>query len=128
MTSSRYDLSMLVSQSALSERHRVAVSGISPERSEAMARALYREWKNNPGAPAQLALLCDRAIASEFSLDEWCEQVARTYEWLRARENTALFADVVEYVSCAFEGSSLQPGHNLDWYLTTFGFERCLPL
>ncbi|MEN9846340.1 MAG: hypothetical protein RIS36_1487 [Pseudomonadota bacterium] len=123
-----YDLSFLVPLSALSDEHRAVVSILSAERSAALARALYREWKNNPAAPNHLSEVCDRALASEFSLEEWLKQVARTYEWLRRRESTAHFSDVLEYVSCAFEGSSLQPGHNLDWYLTNFGFARCLPL
>ena len=123
-----YDLSLLVPLHALSEQHRAVVSALSPERSAAIARSLYREWKNNPAAPIHLSEVCARALASEFSLEEWLEQVTRMYEWLRARESTAHFSDVIEYVSCAFEGSALQPGHNLDWYLTNFGFARCLPL
>lgn len=123
-----YDLSLLVSLNSLSEQHRVAVSNLSPERSAALARALYREWKNNPSAPSHLSEICARALASEFSLEEWLEQVTRMYDWLQARGSTAHFSDILEYVSCAFEGSALQPGHNLDWYLTNFGFERCSPL
>ena len=128
MTSPSFDLSCLVPFSALSDECAAAVLKLSPARSAAFARVLYREWKNNPTAIAQLADLCNRALASEFSLDEWFEQVVRMYDWLRERGSTALFSDVIEYVSCAFEGSSLQPGHNLDWYLTNFGFERCSPL
>ena len=123
-----YDLSLLVPLSALSEEHRAVVLTLPPERSAAIARALYREWKNNPAAPSHLSELCARAVVSEFSLEEWLEQVTRLYEWLRARESTANFSDVLEYVSCAFEGSALQPGHSLDWYLSSFGFARCLPL
>ena len=128
MANPTYDLSLLVSLNALSEQHREAVSKLSPERSAAIARALYREWKNNPAAPAHLSQVCARALASEFSLEEWLEQVTRMYDWLHAQGCTAAFSDVLEYVSCAFEGSALQPGHNLDWYLTNFGFERCSPL
>ncbi len=128
MTSASVDISCLVPLNALPDECAASVSRLSPARSTAVARVLYREWKNNPTATRQLTDLCNRALASEFSLDEWFEQVLRMYEWLRERGSTALFSDVLEYVSCAFEGSSLQPGHNLDWYLTNFGFERCLPL
>jgi hypothetical protein len=128
MATPPYDLSLLVSLNALSERHRAAVSKLSPEISAAVARALYREWKNNPAASSHLSDVCSRALASEFSLEEWLEQVTRMYDWVRARGSTAQFSDVIEYVSCAFEGSALQPGHNLDWYLANFGFERCSPL
>jgi hypothetical protein len=128
MTNPSYDISFLVPISGLSERHREAVFMLAPDRSAAVARALYRQWKNNPAAPSHLSDLCSRALASEFSLDEWCDQVVRMYAWLEERGSTALFPDVLEYVSCAFDGSCLQLGHNLDWYLTNFGFERCSPL
>jgi hypothetical protein len=128
MATPSYDLSLLVPLNALSENHRAAVTKLSPERSAAIVRVLYPEWKNNPASVSHLSAVCERAVASEFSLEEWFEQITRMYDWLRERGRTARFADVLEYVSCAFEGSSLQPGHNLDWYLSNFGFERCSPL
>jgi len=128
MTTPLFDLSHLVPFGALSEESRSAVVSLPPGQSAGLARALYREWKNNPAAPSLLSGLCHRALASEFSLDEWCAQILRMYDWLQERGSTAHFCDVVEYVSCAFEGSCLQPGHNLDWYLETFGFDRCSPL
>ena len=128
MTTPLFNLSHLVPIGPLSEECRSAVVSLQPETSAALARVLYREWKNNPAAPSLLSGLCNRALSSEFSLDEWCAQILRMYDWLKERGNTAQFCDIVEYVSCAFEGSCLQPGHNLDWYLETFGFERCSPL
>jgi hypothetical protein len=118
----------LVSLNALPESHRVALACLPPEVEQALVRALYREWKNNPMAAAHLVELCSRSFASEFSLTEWVEQVVRMYEWLHERRSTAPFSDVLEYVSCAFEASTLQPGHNLDWYLNNYGFERAISL
>ena len=128
MSSGPQDLSTLVPFHLLSEEHRAALVCLPRETQVAFIRALYREWKNNPLAISHLSDLCSRGLASEFSLTEWVEQVVRMYDWLRERRSTALFPDVLEYVSCAFEGSALQPGHNLDWYLTHYGFERCFPL
>jgi len=112
----------------LSDRHQEALSSVPPEVASAFVRALYREWKNNPFAATQLSELCTRGLSSEFPLSEWIEQVVRMYRWLSERHSTAEFSDVLEYVSCAFEGSSFQPGYNLDWYLTNYGFERATPL
>lgn len=112
----------------LSEGHQEALSAVPPEIASAFVRVLYREWKNNPFATTQLSEICARGLSSEFSLTEWIEQVVRMYGWLHERRSTAPFSDVLEYVSCAFEGSSLQPGHNLDWYLSNYGFERATPL
>jgi hypothetical protein len=128
MTTPLVNLSHLVPFGPLSAECRSAVVSLQPETSAALARVLYREWKNNPAAPSLLSELCNQALSSEFSLDEWCTQILRMYDWLKERGNTAHFCDVVQYVSCAFEGSCLQPGHNLDWYLETFGFDRCSPL
>jgi hypothetical protein len=128
MTSSLDALSTLVSLHALPEPHRSALACLPPELEQAFVRALYREWKNNPLAAPHLVELCSRSFASEFSLTEWVEQVVRMYEWLHERRSTAPFSDVLEYVSCAFEASTLQPGHNLDWYLNNYGFERATSL
>jgi hypothetical protein len=128
MTSSLDALSTLVSLNALPEPHRSSLACLPPEIEQALVRALYREWKNNPLAAPHLVELCSRSLVSEFSLAEWVEQVVRMYEWLHERRSTAAFSDVLEYVSCAFEGSTLQPGHNLDWYLNNYGFERATSL
>lgn len=128
MTGTPHDLSSLVSLHLLSEQHRSALASLPRDSEAAFIRSLYREWKNNPRAVSHLSELCSRALSCEFSLTEWVEQIVRMYTWLADRNSTAQFSDVLEYVSCAFEGSSLQPGHNLDWYLSHYGFERCSPL
>ena len=112
----------------LSDQHQEALAAIRSELASAFVRALYREWKNNPFAATQISELCTRGLSSEFPLSEWIEQVVRMYGWLSDRHSTAEFSDILDYVSCAFEGSSFQPGHNLDWYLTNYGFERAIPL
>jgi hypothetical protein len=118
----------LSSLGGLSHEELSVLSTVSPEVAEAFVRATFRDLKNNPLAPGLVQEVCARSISSEFSLTEWFRQVVRMYSWLHERRSTARFSDVLEYVSCAFEGSSLQPGHNLDWYLTHYGFERSAPL
>jgi len=124
MNNPLHGLSALVPVHSLSEQHLCALRGLPEHVERALIRALYREWKNNPLAASHLSELCSRGLSSEFSLTQWAEQIVRMYDWLRQQDSTALFSDVLEYVSCAFEGSALQPGHNLDWYLTNYGFER----
>ena len=106
------------------EQDVVALSAVPVEVASSFVRATYRELKNNPLSSDWLRDLCERGVGSEFPLSEWLQQVSRMYAWLDQRGETARLPDVVEYVSCAFEGSSHQPGHNLDWYLSNYGFER----
>ena len=118
----------LCSLSSVSLDHQEALATVPAELAASFVRYTYPELKNNPRAPQLLAEICARSIASEFSIAEWVTQVVRAFEWLEKRKSRAALSDIVEYVSCAFEGSDLQPGHNLDWYLDTFGFARCSPL
>jgi len=118
----------LCSLGALSQEELAALSTVSADVGDAFVRATYRDLKNNPLALSFIQNVCARSISSEFSPTEWFRQLVRMYSWLHERRSTAKFTDVLDYVGCAFEGSSLQPGHNLDWYLTQYGFERCEPL
>lgn len=120
--------SSLFSLASFSQAELDALSSVPLEVADAFVRVTYRDLKNNPFAVAALQELCARSLLSEFSLTEWLRQLVRMYSWLYERRSTAKFGDVLDYVGCAFEGSGLQPGHNLDWYLTNYGFERCAPL
>jgi hypothetical protein len=128
MNSTLESLSSVLSLAALSQKEIEALSAVPIEVADSFVRATYRDLKNNPLALGFIQELCARSTSSEFSLAEWLRQLVRMYSWLHEHESTAKFGDVLEYVGCAFEGSSLQPGHNLDWYLTNYGFERRTPL
>lgn len=118
----------LCSLSSLSAEHQHALLTVPFELASSFVRHAYRELKNDPRAPQLLADICARSIASEYSVEEWVRQIVRAFDWLERNQKRAALGDIVEYVSCAFEGSDLQPGHNLDWYLETFGFSRCSPI
>ena len=115
----------LCSLSAVSEAHQDALMTVPSDRATSFVRYAYPELKNNPRAPQLLSDICARSIASEYGIGEWITQLVRAFEWLERKQSRAALSDIVEYVSCAFEGSGLQPGHNLDWYLETYGFARC---
>jgi hypothetical protein len=120
--------SSIFSLAGFSSAELEALSSVPVDVAEAFVRATYRDLKNNPLAGGLLQGVCARSLSSEFSPAEWFRQLIRMYEWLHERHSTAKFGDVLEYVGCAFEGSALQPGHNLDWYLSQYGFERCTPV
>lgn len=101
-----------------------ALTALDPGMAAALVRAVYREFKNNPRAHEALELLFSRVEFSDRALSDWIEQIVRLYGWLEARGDTALFSDVVEYVSCSMHGSASQPGHDLVWYLEQYGFEK----
>lgn len=113
---------------AVAVEHQEALNTVPREIAASFVRYSYRELKNNPRAPQLLSDICARSISSEYSIAEWMTQLVRAFAWLERQEKRAALSDIVEYVSCAFEGSDLQPGHNLDWYLDTFGFARCQPI
>jgi hypothetical protein len=87
-------------------------------------RSIYPELKNNPAAVGVLVMLADRALASDAPLTAWIEQLVTASRWLEERRKRAKLADMIEYVSCAVEGSALQQGHSVEWYLSNYGFER----
>jgi hypothetical protein len=120
--------SSIFSLAGFSSSELEALAAVPSDVAETFVRATYRDLKNNPLAGGLIQGVCARSLLSEFSLTEWFRQLNRMYAWLHERQSTAKFGDVLEYVGCAFEGSALQPGHSLDWYLTQYGFERCSPL
>ena len=128
MNSSLDRFSSLFSLAAFSKAELDGLSAVPIEVADAFVRVTYRDLKNNPLAVGFLQGVCTRSLSSEFSLTEWLRQRVRMYSRLEERRSTAKFGDVLEYVGCAFEGSALQPGHNLDWYLAQYGFDRCAPV
>ena len=117
-----------VSLAGFSREHKNALGGVPLDIATSFIRHTYRDLKNDPRAPALISEVCSRSAASEFPLAEWLLQIIRVYEWLARQNRRANVTDVLEYITCAFEGSSLQPGHSLDWYLDQYGFERCSTL
>jgi len=105
-----------------------ALAAIPAEAASSFVRFAYRDLKNNPLAAPLLAEICERSFRSEYPLSEWFAQINHVYEWLAERGSRGKLCDVVEYVSCAFEGTGNQPGTTVDWYLTNFGFARSAPL
>jgi hypothetical protein len=118
----------LVSLAGLPDDHREMLAAVPSQLAAQFARVTFRDLKNNPHGSIRLSEICERSAKSEFPLSEWITQIVKVYTWLEERRHYARLGDVVEYASCAFEGSALQPGHNLDWYLSNFGFQRCMPL
>lgn len=113
-----------VSLSSFSEEARGALSKVKPELASEFVRLTYRDLKNNPSAAQYLEELCVRGARSEFSVSEWLLQVVNVYAWLSERERSARFSDVLEYISCAFEGGVGEPGEIVSSYLTEYGFSR----
>jgi len=112
----------------LDDNGRAALESVPSETLAAFVRHIYRELKNHPQADLWLQELVRYAGSSEFSLTQWLEQIVCAYRWLEQQHRTARFFDVVEYVGCAIEGSDLQPGHDLTWYLDQYGFEKAVEL
>ncbi len=106
----------------LSERQRDALAAVKPELAAEFVRLIYREVKNNPHSTTLLIALLRRAEESGLPLSEWISDSIVVYQWLSRRGQTASLTDTVEYISCAFEGSALQMGHSLEWYLECHGF------
>jgi hypothetical protein len=116
------------SLSNLGESERLALEAVSSDTVAAFVRHIYRELKNHPQADGWLQELVSYAARSEFPLSQWLDQIVCAYRWLESQQRTARFFDVVEYVACAIEGSDLQPGHDLTWYLDHYGFEKAVEL
>jgi len=114
--------------SPLSERDRSDLERIARDDAQALVRYAFVDLKNNPKGVVILQELLVRSRQSEFPLSEWIRQIIRVYRWLEGRGQRAVLEDVIEYTSCAFDGASLTPGHQLDWYLDSYGFSRGVPV
>lgn len=106
----------------VSDEQRAALAAVKPELATAFVRAIYREVKNNPHSETLLLTLLRRAEESGLPLTDWISDALVVYKWLEHRDQTASFSDTLEYISCALEGSALQMGHSLEWYLECHGF------
>lgn len=126
MKTNREILASVFSLASLDESSAAALESVSVETVTAFIRYIYRELKNHPQADLWLQELVRYAGSSEFSLSQWLDQICCAYRWLEQQRRTARFFDVVEYVACAIEGSDLQPGHDLTWYLDHYGFEKAV--
>jgi len=112
----------------LSERQREALAAVKPEVAAEFTRYIYRESKNNPFAGDLLMTLLRRADESGLSVSDWISDAVVVYRWLERNKQTASLADTLEYISCALEGSALQVGHSVEWYLECHGFASAKPL
>ncbi len=124
MTTAFDIFSSLCSLSALSEEHRVALNLIPCSEAEAIVRHLYPEFKNNPLAAVSLGRFATYIRTGALDAGAWSGQVLMVYHWLAQNERRADFDDIIEYISCALEASSLQLGHDIRWYLEHYGFEK----
>ncbi len=120
-------LAVLFPGHAMDQASQDVVARIESADAARLARYLYRELKNAPHASAALRGFVSRVQSSALTPQEWASQILSVYEWLEKRSLSARFEDVVEYISCAIEGSSLQPGHSMEWYLEQYGFEKSAP-
>jgi hypothetical protein len=111
-----------------STEQRAALASVKPELAAEFVRCVYREIKNNPRAEVILKDLLTRAGQSGLSVGEWMSDSVLVYQWLARHNQTAKLADTLEYVSCALEGSALQMGHSIEWYLECHGFANAEPI
>jgi hypothetical protein len=117
-------LADIVSIQALSQDQQSVLNQLGPSDATRLVRYLYPEFKNNPLSAEYLARFAEKMRNSALSVSDWSGQIIAVYEWLAAYKKRARFNDVVEYISCALEGSSLQMGHDIQWYLDHYGFAK----
>ncbi len=123
MTRSLDVLSTLFSLTQLSCAHQSVCAELPVADAEALVRYAYRECKNSPQGAAALGDLVHRAEQSGVPLSQWIAEIVAVYRWLESRQLRAALREIVEYVSCAQEGSGSNAGHNIEWYLDQYGFE-----
>lgn len=117
-------LATLFSLANLTESQRAAYGEVSEADAQALVRYAYRECKSSPAGTVALLELAQRAEVSDVPLSQWISQILSVYRWMEVRHVQAQFREIVDYVSCACEGSGLQAGHSIEWYLEQYGFER----
>lgn len=121
-------LAAVVPPSSLTSKARQVYGTLPETLATDFVRAVYPELKNNPAAKDLLISLAESAHASDAPLAAWITEILTTCRWLQERGRRARLADMVDYVSCAVEGSALQQGHSVEWYLSNYGFERSEPV
>jgi hypothetical protein len=117
-------IASLLPLGALQPEQLEALETIPESEAAALVRHIYWECKNSPVARDILPTLFAAVEQSDRSFSEWIREIIEVFCWLERADSTARFADVVEYISCACEGSSLQPGHSIHWYLEQYGFAK----
>jgi hypothetical protein len=123
VTQSLEVLSTLFSLTQLSGVHLRAFSELAIVDVEALVRYAYRECKHSPQGSVVLGDIVRRAEQSGVSLSQWISEIVAVYRWLESSQLRAPIREIIEYVSCAQEGSDLQVGHSIEWYLEHYGFE-----
>jgi hypothetical protein len=116
-------LATLFSLAKLTESQRAAYAEVSGADAQALVRYAYRECKSSPAGATALFELAQRVEVSDVPLSQWISQIISVYRWMEVRDVQAPFREIVDYVSCACEGSGLQAGHSVEWYLEQYGFE-----
>jgi hypothetical protein len=121
---SRDTITTLLPTTELTLQQVEALDVISVQDASALVRYLFRECKGSPLARQVLPDLCKVAEFSDRPLVDWVREIVQVFSWLEGQGSSARFRDVLEYVSCAYEGSSSQEGHSIQWYLEQYGFEK----
>jgi hypothetical protein len=117
-------LSTSFNTTQLSDKQLVLLNQLSASDAQELVRAVYYEVKSDPSARYLINTLASRCEFSTQSISEWVGEVLKVYGWIKNRGESAKFCDILDYVGCALEGSSLQMGHDILWYLSEYGFER----
>jgi len=121
-------LAQTFSIAKLSEAQRLAFERVPRDAVEVLVRYAYNECKSSPRGATALIELAERAEASDVPLAQLLSQIALVYRWLDARQLKSTLGEITEYVACACEGSGLQAGHSIEWYLEQYGFARAVPI
>ncbi len=124
MSTTRDTIATLLPLTELTISQVEMLGAISESDATALVRYLFREYKNSPHARSVLPELFKVAESSDRSVAQWVSEIVQVYAWLEKQESSARCKDVLEYVSCAYEGSSHQEGHSILWYLEQYGFEK----
>jgi len=97
---------------------------IPQEDAQALVRYLYRECRSSPVAREVLPSLFAAVERSDKTISAWIREILDVFVWLEENHSTGRFLDILEYVSCAQEGSSGLQGHSIRWYLDNYGFHK----
>jgi hypothetical protein len=124
MGASQDTIATLLPTTGLTLKQVEALDSIPEQDASALVRYLFRECKSSPHASVVLPELFKVVEFSDRPLAEWVLEIVQVFSWLEGQGSSARFRDVLEYVSCAYEGSSSQEGHSIEWYLEQYGFEK----
>lgn len=114
----------LIQSQRLASMHYRSIGPIDERLLGDFVRVVYREFKNNPFADAQLSEFLRVVSISGIGISRWLRQIVDLYSWLAARQETARFSDAVQYVHCSLDISNGEP---ITLILEQYGFERAVP-